>query len=208
MVRIALTQRVDIAPPHAERRDALDQRWYPLLSELGISPILLPNDERLVRQLLASDRPDGFILTGGNDLASTPGATQAAPERDAVERYVLEFARNEKLPVVGVCRGMQMINDFLGGRMIKVQGHAGIRHPLTGRQPLLAGHEEVNSFHNWGFTAGELAKDLVVQLTGPSQVVEAMTHKTLPWIGIMWHPEREPTLSASDAALFNRMFKK
>ena len=48
----------------------------------------------------------------------------------------------------------------------------------------------VNSFHNWGLNAEDLAEDMIADRFSGDGTIEAASHKTLPWRGIMWHPER------------------
>jgi len=56
-------------------------------------------------------------LDRGNDLGTIDGGSNVAPERDAFERTLLEFAIEHELPVLGVCRGAQLINVHFGGSL-------------------------------------------------------------------------------------------
>ncbi len=103
---IGVTQQVLIRPERKERLDALDQKWHDFLGRCGLSVLLLPNDPSGVRKLLSKYKPGGFLLTGGNDLGAYGGD---APERDATERKVMDFALDQSYPLMGVCRGMQFI---------------------------------------------------------------------------------------------------
>ena len=116
MARIAITQRVHELADRGERRDALDQAWTPWIEAGGDVPVVVPNrladPVTFVREIGA----DALVLTGGNDLAHLPGAQNPAPERDAIERALLAHARENGLPVLAVCRGMQMLVDFWAAR--------------------------------------------------------------------------------------------
>src|SRR5690606_23671811 len=147
------------------------------------------------------------VLTGGNDLAVLPGADRPAPERDRTERAILDHAAQAGTPVLGVCRGMQMMNDYLGGRLTPVDGHVAVRHPLrmAADSPFVL-PDEVNSFHNWAVPEDGLGRDLSVLVWAGDGVVEAVWHARLPWLGIMWHPERETPFRTEDLSLFRLMF--
>jgi putative glutamine amidotransferase len=136
--------------------------------------------------------PDAVLLSGGNDIG-------AAPQRDRVEHAALDYAAARRLPVLGVCRGLQMINHHQGGRLRKVDGHVAIRHRVTGL--LESEGREVNSYHGLGLRTEDLGRDLEVAATSDDGLVEALRHRHLPWLALMWHPEREEQLCPKDLAL-------
>ncbi|WP_191601020.1 gamma-glutamyl-gamma-aminobutyrate hydrolase family protein [Marinomonas algicola] len=209
--RIGITQRVEVTASYGERRDCLDQQWFLLLESLGFLPVPVPNSLMDVSAWCRSMQLDGFILSGGNDLSHLPGAANCAPDRDRTESALLDYASLECLPILGVCRGMQFINHYMGGSLSAVTQHAGTRHLV---EPI--GHSEVfnayagqavNSFHNWGIPSGKLGNNLVSEIVSPTKEIEAYSHETLPWIGIMWHPEREQPFSKLDTALLTNLFR-
>ncbi len=148
---------------------------------------------------------DALVLTGGNDLASLPGATDAAPERDATESRLLEQAGETRLPVLAVCRGMQMLVQFWRGTLTRVDGHVRTVHELLVEDdawPLR--RSPVNSFHDWGVARDGVGPTLRVLATVGDGTVEAVAHPTLPQVGIMWHPER-PEPDPADRDLLERL---
>jgi putative glutamine amidotransferase len=195
VIRLGLTQRVDVAPGHGERRDALDQAWAPLLLENGFLPLPLPNCASDAKLLVAELSLDGVILTGGNDLAHLPDANRPAPERDRFESRLLEVCAERGLPVLGVCRGLQKLVAEGGGTLVRVEGHVAAPHALRAspRSDIpLSDREAVNSFHHMGVHPDGLPPELEAVAFAPDGSVEAAVHRTLPWWGIMWHPERGP----------------
>lgn len=200
MKLIGLTQRVEDLPARRERRDCLDQAWTGLLLDNGFWPVPLPNRVGDTDKLLTLLGLSGVILTGGNDLG-------AAPERDAFENSLLESCARAKVPVLGVCRGLELMNAHYGGRLEPVSGHAAVTHELSpvpgAKVPFM--RARVNSYHGFGIPGEALAADLAAAAFAPDGTVEAAAHRSLPQWGIMWHPERGPR-EADDARLLKALF--
>lgn len=209
MKKIGLTQRVTYLEHYHERRDSLDQRWYPFILELGYMPIPLPNlpTDNTTEYIQTLDLA-AIILTGGNSLP--PDMSDAAPERDLFETALLNWAIQVDCPVIGVCRGMQMINHYFGGTLSPVQEHVAVKHTLNfcGRWQQYPSRE-VNSYHNWGIAPNELGPDLQAtafhtDATG-KQTIEALQHLHKNIIGIMWHPERLQPYANADLDLLRSL---
>ena len=147
---------------------------------------------------LAALAPDGILLSGGNDIGS-------APLRDALEKAALDYAAYHRLPVLGICRGMQFINHFQGGSLRSVPGHTAVRHRVFGSLLGDAGRE-VNSYHDYGLLDADLGDELEAVAWADDGVVEALRHRVRPWLGIMWHPEREEPVVAEDRQLVRHHF--
>jgi putative glutamine amidotransferase len=159
--------------------------------------VLIPNVIEVARDLCSEEEIAGLVLTGGNDLAVLGGD---APERDAVERALMDLAERRELPVLGVCRGMQMIQHRFAIKLCRVEGHVSKDQIVrTGGRPRM-----VNSYHR--FAAFDSRPPLDVWATANDGAVEAIRHSALPITGIMWHPERIPPFSRTDVALFRRVF--
>lgn len=200
-VCLALTMRVAEAPGYAERRDAIAQDWSHFLGVAlpGATWLPLPNmGERVVDTAMALG-VTGVVLTGGDDWG-------VYPERDATETALFRWAMAQGLPVLGVCRGAQVINLLLGGRLCEdaVDDHAGTRHGLTGEVQWVPG--DVNSYHRRVVTAETLAPALVCVAQAPDGTIEAFQLPGGKVVGIVWHPERERPHRACDADLLQRLF--
>jgi len=187
---VGISQRVDFFSGRGERRDALDQRMGQWLSQLGCISVPIPNnldgyigdDHVSLQQWLITLKLQAFVLSGGNDIGE-------APERDQAERQILAYASSNKLPLLGICRGMQMMGIWAGASLKPVSGHVCTRHRLQGSVS-----SEVNSFHN--FALEECPAGFEVLAATEDGEIEAISHQTLPWEGWMWHPERESVFSA------------
>lgn len=216
MTRLGLTQRVDVVESYGERRDCLDQAWTTLLEEWGYQPVPLPNTVDNPDAYLEAMSLDGLILTSGNDLANLEDPDQPAPERDRFERAALDWASEHTIPVLGVCRGLELINDYFGGTLSTVEEHVAIDHPVTFNTDTLeltqntdlTLPEEItaNSYHDYGLNPADVADELIPLATAPDGTIEALAHPDYPLVGIMWHPERETNSTEFDRKLFEAMF--
>lgn len=181
--RIGVSQREVAAGNGREAHDALDAScvsWLmALLPEALVVPI--PN---FVQATAAVDFAhavalNSLVLSGGGDI-------DGQQRRNAVERALLERARPARWPVVGICRGMQMLQTLHGGDLHLLPGHVGSTHPLDidAKDSAFL----VNSWHRYGIR--DPATDWRVLARAADNSVEAFRHADLPWIGLMWHPER------------------
>ncbi len=207
MNHIAVTQRVDLVESYDERRDAIDQRWTDFLLTLDLLPVFIPNDLAYAKRLTRDFPPDGVLFTGGNSLCRYGGR---APERDEMEHFLLKWSMGREIPVLGVCRGMQVIQDYHGIPLEPVSGHVATRHPLqsTGEgrlAPVMNQMSDVNAYHELG--ANTTTGDLITVAKAPDGVVMAVEHKTKPVFGVMWHPEREEPFRKEDQGLFRAVFQ-
>ncbi len=210
-MRIGITQRVEEVASYKERRDCLDQQWCLLLEPLGLTVVPVPNSLKNVQKWLIDQKLQGFILSGGNDISSLPAASNPAPERDHTETAVLHYAKKQSLLVLGVCRGMQMMNVYLGGALVQVKNHIATRHAVKSniKDSIFSRYIEVNSFHGWGLMQDQLGKDVVpLAFSENDATIESIQHTSLPWTGIMWHPEREKPFNELDTHLIKHFFKK
>jgi N5-(cytidine 5'-diphosphoramidyl)-L-glutamine hydrolase len=194
MKKIGITQREENIYGKNEMHDALDQRWMDLLFACQLEPLLLPNHLPTIERYLANHRLDGLILSGGNDV-------HCAPRRDLVERRLLEWAYQHKIPLLGVCRGMQMLQVFFGQVLVNISNHVNTVH-LT---YFADSARSTNSFHLFGIM--QVPDQFMVLAQCSDGTIESMRHKDLPWYGIMWHPEREPIFLQEDLDLIKEIFK-
>lgn len=192
MRRVLISQRVDSVEGRDEVRDGLDTRFAPILWEMGFAGIPLANFVPNPHSYVASFEADAAILSGGNDIGSTP-------DRDATETALLDWAAEAGIPVLAICRGLQVLNRYQGGRLERVSGHVATRHHVQG---LLAPRgREVNSYHTQGISLSGLGHGLGAIACDDDGHVEAVMHRQLPWLGVMWHPERERTPDPEDLRL-------
>ncbi len=199
MRKVAVSQRVDDYPDRGERRDALDQRLALWLMEVKCIPIPVPNliifgrnRHENLREWIDATGVEGVVLSGGNDIAS-------CPERDATETVLLDYAREKNLPLLGICRGMQMMAVAAGTELIQVEGHVRVEHNLSGE---ITG--KANSYHNEAVKS--CPEGYRITATSEDGTIEAIAHNKLPWEGWMWHPEREDVFMDRDREKAKKLF--
>ncbi|MDP9797092.1 putative glutamine amidotransferase [Catenuloplanes nepalensis] len=202
--------------------DLIPHSYVRAVTEAGGRAVLLPPDDGDTGVLRALD---GLLLAGGADIgpglygAEPDAATGTRPDRDAGEVALLTAALRTGLPILGVCRGMQLLAAVHGGRLHQhlpdVLGHEkhrpapgvfgahGLRCAAGSRIAALLGPEaEVNTYHHQGvadpgrLTATGWADD------GLIEAVEDPAHPFL--LGVQWHPEEagdlRPFAALVDAA--------
>ncbi|EKD54680.1 MAG: hypothetical protein ACD_60C00057G0005 [uncultured bacterium] len=190
MTFIAITQRTEHHAEHNESRDALDQRWHEFLNCCGATPLIIPNDSHLTQKIIKNIPIQGILLSGGNDSSS----------RAETETLLLEFAIQQKIPVIGICHGMQVIQKYFGLKLQKV-----LNHVSENLEIIINGIPEiVNSYHDYGTT--QTSQELLVWAKAHDGVVKAIRHCDLPIVGIMWHPERYQPVRGRDIQLIKKIF--
>jgi putative glutamine amidotransferase len=163
---------------------------------------------------------DGLLLTGGPDLdparydATPDGRGAIDPARDALDLAAWEAAEARGVPVLGLCRGLQAMNVFAGGRLLQhVEGHAGPPYgsgpPLTHPMRVVPGTRlarimfpsnvgggvvQVNSYHHQAVRVPDLASRFAACGLSPSpagDLVEAIEATRGPFrMALQTHPER------------------
>lgn len=168
-------------------------------------PVAVPNtlsvvdhtNEPTLENWLQVIQPGALILSGGNDIGEYP-------ERDATERYLLSWAEAKRVPVLGICRGLQMMAVWADADLVKKEGHVGSRHQLVVATRKDEWPANVNSYHNLSLASCPDGFEVAAQAEDGS--IEAIKHIELPWEGWMWHPEREVPFSPQDTKRLKRLF--
>jgi gamma-glutamyl-gamma-aminobutyrate hydrolase PuuD len=204
---LLVTQRLVECDGIDEVRECLDRRWGNFLREVGLLPVPLASGAG-VESYLERLEPAGLLLSGGNDLACV-GGDELSVERDAFETRVVELVRSRGLPILGVCRGMQLLAHLGGASIETCSGHVATLHALepsgNARYPALRVPRMANSFHQ--FTARPRpGSQFQVVLRSADGAAEAIEHASQPIAGIMWHPERYSTPRSLDLELFRQVF--
>ena len=197
MLPIVVSMRVDVHQETGLRRDVLDQAWATFLSACGLTAVCVPNNLRQAQQLLAAGLFQRLLLTDGNALIQCHGD---APERDQVERFLLNTALQSRLPVMGVGRGMQVLQQHWGVPLQAVKKHVATRQIIH----IKGQTEMVNSQHHWA--AMHSVEELPIWAKASDGVVKGVRHTRLPVVGMMWHPHRQDPYHQRDIRLWRKFF--
>ena len=151
---------------------------------------------------------DGLILCGGADVSpayyheSMNGAVDINQDRDAHEIMLLKAFVNAGKPVLGICRGCQLINVFFGGTLHQHMTNTVLHKSCTDitrehevesvkystMESLYGSRCVVNSIHHQSVKT--LADGLIVTQRSDDGIIEAYEHESLPILAVQWHPER------------------
>jgi putative glutamine amidotransferase len=196
----------------------------------GAIPLVLPAGEQDPRELL--ELIDGLVLSGGGDIS--PSAYQGQPhetiykvceERDAFDFGLVRAALQQpELPVLCICRGMQVLNVVCGGTLHAHLPEAvgeEVVHRAPPRRPTrhsvrldpesrLARHIGLTEFDAWSWHhqgIDRLGQRLRAVAWADDGVIEAVEHEDHPWcFGVQWHPEMQHE-EAPHAALFRSFLR-
>jgi N5-(cytidine 5'-diphosphoramidyl)-L-glutamine hydrolase len=206
-ILIGITQRIDKVNAYDEWRDSVDQRLVEWVIDAGFIPIPIPNNlvnsssescgHPFLEQWLSLLNINALLLSGGNDIGTVA-------QRDVTEKFLLKWAEKHNKPVLGICRGMQMMGLHVGGKLIKVSGHVNTRHKLQyDKFSKIKTLESVNSYHNYALEGCPDVFSILAKSDDGN--IEAIRHRELPWEAWMWHPEREDGFLISHLERFKRL---
>ena len=202
-------------------QDALYSDYVTFFEKFGCTLIFVPNASGKIESYFDNLPIEGLILSGGNDLSSdfirqeAVDIRNSAPLRDLKEKKLLDLAVRRKLPVLGVCRGMQFINCYFGGSLTQsvCKGkdeeniHIAKTHTISlcdKRAVEFFGKDEmeVNSYHHQGVKRDQISFDLkIIAVSSRDDFVEALFHPLFPIAAVQWHPERNGSSFEDDSKL-------
>jgi len=216
------------------RRSYVNEDYVKAVIAAGGVPLLLPlvHDENLIEEQMVSI--DGLILSGGHDISSLIYGEQPSrklgetlPERDQFDLKLFDIALKKEIPVLGICRGMQLMNVALGGTLYQdldlIPG-CDLKHDQY-TNPSLATHDVIlkdksllaeifatknlvtNSFHHLAIkTLGKGFIETAHSSDGVIEGIELAGSKKI--IGVQWHPEMMALTNDKMLNLFKYIISK
>lgn len=195
MKNILITQKL-IRDKHLTLGHFLDSNWLKLMHAFNLIPIIIPNNLKLCKHIMESNQFSGAILTGGNDIGDFP-------ERDEVEMHILNDCIDKNIPLLGVCRGMQIIQKLYGSDLVEVKGHVNKAAKVLFNDHIY----NVNSFHNYGSYNQENKKLITIATDVKDNLIKAIKVDDRNIFGIMWHPERKNVDPMLNEYFIGRLFE-
>lgn len=181
-------------------RPQFTSNYESILQDLNISPIVTLSHGEL-------EHCDLLILPGGGDITpaffgqKNKGSKNIDTELDILQIQALDLFVRLKRPILGICKGMQLIHVYFGGNICQHLPTASLHEYREGDQlhmteavsesvlgKLYGSHFIVNSAHHQGIVLP--VRQLMVIQTADDGVIEGIQHTDLPIIGVQWHPER------------------
>lgn len=200
----------------------------------GGIPFIIPfneNEEVIKEQI---EMVDGLLLSGGQDVAPknygeepTPKLGDIFPERDDFEYALLKAALEAKKPILGICRGLQIINTYFNGSLYQDLSYIGtevLKHNQVNSPSMVThsvtldkssklfdifGEEKirVNSFHHQAVK--KVGDGLAISAKAPDGVIEAIEKTDYPFlVAVQWHPEMLHITVEMMNKLFARFIKE
>jgi putative glutamine amidotransferase len=221
---IAVTTTLGTGGSHQLPAVKLNVQYVTAVEEPGGAALLVTpaHDPETVRAIVGMAH--GLLLTGGEDVDPRrygqephPSVGDVTPARDAMEMAALDEALRRGIPVLAICRGIQLLNVALGGTLLQdlpserpgpiiheqdapvghrwhratVQADSGL-HRVFGSDALF-----INSFHHQGID--RLGEGLAATVWAEDGLVEGVEGTEHPWLyGVQWHPERGEAETPSD----------
>ncbi len=198
----------------------------------GGVPVVLPIEMSEADADRIVETCDGFLFTGGQDVApelygtkDATGTVVPSPERDKLETLLLAKALQADKPILGICRGLQFFNAFLGGTLwqdLPSQHPSDIVHrqgkpygipthivSLSGDLQKLLGKDtlEVNTLHHQAIK--DLGKDLIPMAESPDGLIEAVKMAGKRFVcAVQWHPEYMFKMDVDSLRVFSWFVEK
>lgn len=201
MKLIAISQRIEKSK-YNEIRPQLDIRLFDFIIKCGFYPVpipyfLDPNKKSIsnLNKWLKIIKPDGLILSGGEDLGKNR-------LRDRSEYFLFNYFKKNNLPIIGICRGMQLIASIYGSKLKKVKNHVNKKTKISFGNKF----QKVKCYHNYSIT--KCPSEFEIISKSKDNQIESINSKNNKILGLMWHPERDKIFSKFNISIFKKFLNK
>jgi N5-(cytidine 5'-diphosphoramidyl)-L-glutamine hydrolase len=190
MYRFGISMRITQSVGYNEPRDAIASDWNRfMLSAFPKSAfIYIPNIEESVVDYIRKLKVNVIILTGGEDIGVTP-------MRDKTELILLKYAIKSNIPIIAVCRGLQLIHNYFNGEIVLGSPDFKKKHKSASHLIEMDGMiKNVNSFHSNTLDEKTLSDKFEIFARCQSdRTIEGIRNENI--LAMMWHPERDIKIS-------------
>ncbi len=192
---------------YKELRDCVDQRLISWVVCLGYVPVLVPNifgqkkNFNDLKKFLSEIKPHGLIISGGEDFGVNK-------KRDTLEKNLIDYFFKKNKPVLGICRGFQLISKLFGSKIIKANEQVRKKYKITIKEKI---PQNINAKCYFNYTINKIPKNF--ELIGENKIKIKIT----PWMiksnnqsceCWMVHPEREKKFNRILLKRAKNLFKK
>lgn len=219
------TSTVPNGGDHRKPQVAIYANYLRVLNRVGLTPVLVTPAHQAADVAALVGASSGLVLSGGEDIepgryGEEPVADldDVNPDRDAMEWQAMDAALDRGIPVLGICRGLQLLNVYFGGTLYQdlptqyegALGHdqsvgwgehchevrctegSRLHEALAGCEPLW-----INSFHHQAVKG--LAPTMVCTARATDGLIEGIESREHEWVvGVQWHPERHEAEASGD----------
>lgn len=201
-LNIGISMRETNAVNYNEKRDSIARDWFRYMEDVmpNANWILLPNIGENIIKYIDTWGINAFILSGGEDLG-------ISDERDETESVIFKYSLKENLPVLGICRGCQLVYKLIGGSVEKKNDEFSKFHTANYHEVIIENKKKiVNSYHSNALLEVVKPKELdIIARCKKDNTIEAYERYNI--LGLMWHPEREKEFNEWDAKKIKKLFK-
>ena len=184
---------------------SLSKDWIDYASKIGVN--LIPYDYNFKKLKLNKIKIDGLILSGGNNL-STLKKNKENLFRDNHEIKIFKYCLNNKIPILGICRGFQFISSYYKSKIRKCKKHVRTYHKIDINNSNYVNSKKlhINSFHN--FCIFELLNEFKIISICKDKSIEIAECPEKKILCFMFHPERKNFTQKSINKYILNFFKK
>ncbi len=178
--------RVANALGYEEVRDAIARDWSDYM--LNVFPkaqwLFIPNIGLNATKYIKDWNINVLFLSGGDDLG-------LFPDRDETETTLLKYALKNNIPIVAICRGMQLVHTFFGGKIEEGDEIFSLEHRATEHVILFEGEQRVvNSYHTNKIIENSIHNSFnILARCITDNTIESFKNDAI--LAMMWHPERD-----------------
>lgn len=193
-----------VTPAIEDNKIYLSNHYLSALKKVDLIPIIVGYEEDIEKYIHIAD---GILLSGGGDIsaefldeAQHPLSNNIHLERDTLEIKLCQLSQKREIPLLGICRGMQIMNVALGGNIVQhIESHIQDKPRDLATHYVILNYSSklceileesiinVNSFHHQ--VVNSVGENLFVSGNSEDDYIEAIEGKKGFYIGVQWHPE-------------------
>lgn len=197
--KIGITLRLYYNDVH--NKSFINNTYLKFFNNFDFLPVFIPYNYK--KELL--DLLDGFIITGGYDIdpkyynEKNTFSNNIYKSMDLLDKDIIDYCLITKKPLLGICRGLQSLNVFLGGSLYQDLTDSGFYEHDKKELDIVYNKSNsklfedinkvfnINSYHHQGIK--KLGNNLVATCFSKDGLIEAIEHNEFPLYGVQWHPE-------------------